>query len=321
MVYRNILNLLLLLALQTSDSVSKEYWRVSANRYFSKFYNGTKQKERELSNFLETLWQLDKNRFHFGDQYRLNLKGTSLFHNFFGTFNSRKVEPLFTFLNERKFADPTYKAFIQLFDNYHMNISHNDVITQRHSEEIWNFLNEIMRTDVMQFAHKFLIEQKLVSPNVSQFLAKLYELWFNFDRVQNLWLMGSKLQKFSSFERIFVGEYSQYGISGLHNWIRFYLLEKYDIVKYRGIGQEICSKNPMFLTISYEIPQLKLIKRRSPLLIGTSPEFELAAYTTVFLMNTKGRLITKNCQIEFKCTSKFQMSWRPNKCYVKNIKT
>jgi poly(U)-specific endoribonuclease len=87
---------------------------------------------------------------------------------------------------------------------------------------------------------------------------------------------------------VFVGEIKDDKVSGMHNWIRFYLEEKAGFIDYkgyikpRGNGEAETNSDDHVLTLQFDWHgQPKMVGTS---FIGTSPEFEMAIYTMCFLL-------------------------------------
>jgi poly(U)-specific endoribonuclease len=89
----------------------------------------------------------------------------------------------------------------------------------------------------------------------------------------------------SGFEHIFIGEAKNGEISGLHNWLRFYRLERSssENFDYKGF---LVKRGSTLAAIRFSWRNQP--KRSGTLLIGTSPEFDMAIYTLCFL-SRRGR--------------------------------
>ncbi|XP_052833674.1 poly(U)-specific endoribonuclease-A [Octopus bimaculoides] len=97
-------------------------------------------------------------------------------------------------------------------------------------------------------------------------------------------------QDSSSFEHVFVGETKQEGMIGLHNWLQYYLQEKAGNIDYQGykrrctvlddeVDRIICTK---FLWRG------RKGKAACSMFLGSSPEFDIAVFSTCFLMGKIG---------------------------------
>ncbi|KIH59458.1 hypothetical protein ANCDUO_10311, partial [Ancylostoma duodenale] len=69
-------------------------------------------------------------------------------------------------------------------------------------------------------------------------------------------------------------------VSGLHNWIRFYLLEKNSTEQFDYKGFIVKRGEVM---ASLKLLGKGALKKSGSLLIGTSPEYDMALYTMCFL--------------------------------------
>ena len=93
----------------------------------------------------------------------------------------------------------------------------------------------------------------------------------------------------SGFEHVFVGEESRGKIIGLHNWIQVYLEEKKGNIDYLGwTGRQDKHDDGVTLaTIKFawadDKPGEVTIKPVSTILVGATPEFEIAALSLAFL--------------------------------------
>jgi poly(U)-specific endoribonuclease len=85
-----------------------------------------------------------------------------------------------------------------------------------------------------------------------------------------------------------VGEIKDDKVSGMHNWIRFYLEEKAGNIDYKGYikprssGEAQTNSDDQILTLQFDWQGYPKMVGTS--FIGTSPEFEMAVYTMCFLL-------------------------------------
>jgi poly(U)-specific endoribonuclease len=95
---------------------------------------------------------------------------------------------------------------------------------------------------------------------------------------------------------VFVGEIKDDKVSGMHNWIRFYLEEKAGSIDYkgyikpRGSGEAETNSDDHVLTLQFDWHGHPKMVGTS--FIGTSPEFEMAIYTLCFLLGEEDNHIT-----------------------------
>ncbi|CAG5117288.1 unnamed protein product, partial [Candidula unifasciata] len=198
---------------------------------------------------------------------------------------------LFTWVDEDKvFSRPTYKAFHALLDNYEMEIGEEEVVTWAEKQENYTFLDAIMETKVMQEAHKFLVSKNAAPADEDKFKDMLHDIWFKLFRRK-----GARGNDSSSFEHVFVGEGRGTEMIGLHNWIQFYLQEKAGNINYHGYFRRQTVQDDDIVRLMAVQFTWKGIKAKPmcSVFIGTSPEFEVAAYTICLLLDRDGKIDVK----------------------------
>ncbi|CAG2219448.1 ENDOU [Mytilus edulis] len=190
---------------------------------------------------------------------------------------------LFEWVDEEKvFERKTYKTFKDLLDNYELECGEDEVVTPEEKKENVAFVDAIMETDVMQEAHKYLISKGKSPEHVGQFKWQLYKIWFSLVRRTR----GDRDQDSSSFEHVFVGEGRDDKFIGLHNWIQFYLKLKYCDYHCIRCGHSTVQDDEHFRLIALQFDwREEKGKPISSCFLGTSPEFEIAAYTICFLLD------------------------------------
>merc|ERR1719483_1646035 len=78
---------------------------------------------------------------------------------------------------------------------------------------------------------------------------------------------------------------------GMHNWIQFYLQEKAGNIDYHGYFRKSTEKddeNLRLLAIQFDWKDIKG-KPYCSCFVGSSPEFEIAAYTISLLLDRDGK--------------------------------
>ncbi|WP_395239399.1 hypothetical protein, partial [Salmonella sp. s54412] len=128
------------------------------------------------------------------------------------------------------------------------------------------FIQDISKTGPIRELHKYLIGEGLALTSMENFQKKLFEIWFHgYRRKSN--------NDSSGFEHVFVGEIWRSKVTGLHNWLQLYHLEKEKQVDYRGHFKFYPSE-PIRLKLQFHWGKYK--KKISSVFFGTSPEFEVA---------------------------------------------
>uniref|UniRef100_A0A8C5NSL8 Uridylate-specific endoribonuclease n=1 Tax=Junco hyemalis TaxID=40217 RepID=A0A8C5NSL8_JUNHY len=159
-----------------------------------------------------------------------------------GDKQDRSPQPLYKYVNEALFSKPTYASFIKLLDNYQRATGREEEVTAEELREQERFLQEVMETELMKKLFVFLQGKNRYSSE-QEFLQDLNQMWFG------LYSRGDGERDSSGFEHVFSGEVKKGKVSGFHNWIRFYLLEKQGVLNYfshnfdgpvraRGAGDE-----------------------------------------------------------------------------------
>lgn len=240
---------------------------------------------QELSNLFNELWRLDVNRMNPGVDYTISVQGRAGFVN----QGSHVVQdhaslPLFSNVNENRLRNlTTYSRFMKLLDNYEHSTGVAEQVTTEELLETSLFLDAILQTPVMKRAHQYLVSKRLSSSDVRQFKNQLNLIWFQlYHRNRNTQLDSS------GFEHVFVGETrSGNELIGFHNWVQFYLQEKSQQLDYKGFKagyRDLPDQDDHVLNLQFSWHGV--VKPVGSAFIGTSPEFEMAVFTVVFLLNT-----------------------------------
>ncbi|KFU94903.1 Poly(U)-specific endoribonuclease, partial [Chaetura pelagica] len=179
--------------------------------------------DQELLDISEQLYQLDHNKAQPSDvtinpQHWAGPEET-------GDQEDHSPQPLYKHVNEKLFSKPTYSSFIKLLDNYQRVTGREEEVTAEELREQDTFLKEVMETELMKKLFAFL-HQKSRYGSEQEFVADLKEMWFG------LYSRRDGEKDSSGFEHVFSGEVKKGKVSGFHNWIRFYLLEKRGLVNY-----------------------------------------------------------------------------------------
>uniref|UniRef100_A0A672YGA5 Uridylate-specific endoribonuclease n=1 Tax=Sphaeramia orbicularis TaxID=375764 RepID=A0A672YGA5_9TELE len=166
--------------------------------------------------------------------------------------------PLFSNVNEVKLRNTTtISRFMKLLDNYERSTG----VTERVTTEETGFIHSLSVISP-QRAHQYLgFKSQLI-----------------------LICLDS-----CGFEHVFVGETrSGTEIIGFHNWIQFYLQEKNRQLDYKGYkAREHDLPDHDDHVLNLQFTWHGVVKPVGSAFIGTSPEFEMAIFTVVFLMNTE----------------------------------
>ncbi|KDP45985.1 hypothetical protein JCGZ_11888 [Jatropha curcas] len=270
--------------------IQKDHWhgykRPSGEQEYSEYVEDganvvpSEEELADLSQACNRLWQLDRNRLVPGKDYQIDCaEGKKVYEK-----EDMAEGSLFSWLNEDVLMRPTFARFCSLLDNYNPNEGCKEVVTSEERQEQAAFIEEISRTAPIKYLHKYLARKGIVSEDYHDFKKILSSLWFD------LYGRGGTSGSSSAFEHVFVGEVKQHGeqeVSGFHNWLQFYLEEAKGNVDYQGYilprrrGQFPDSETQL-LSIQFEWNGV--LKSVSTILVGVSPEFEVALYTLCFYM-------------------------------------
>ncbi|CAM9744731.1 unnamed protein product, partial [Hapterophycus canaliculatus] len=179
---------------------------------------------------------------------------------------------------------PTYAAFVKLLDNYTAAVGTGEVVTGEERQETIAFIEAIMATPCMRYAHAYLVAKGQAPESEAAFKNLLHETWFA------LYSRAHGSDDSSGFEHVFVGESKRGEITGLHNWIQMYSEEKNGRLDYLGYifprqrgYDDTPAETEQLITVQFEWNgELKEI---SSSFVGVSPEFEMALYTLLFLLD------------------------------------
>jgi len=238
-----------------------------------------------MEDAVSELWKIEnKSRLRLGTGFKLNVQGHAK------QDGDGAEKKLFSFVESEFFDRPTVKAFVTLLDNYERELGKVENFTAQEKVEMKKFLDEVLKTPHMHFLHAFLKSKNLCGPLTSDLSHLLFDLWFApYRRIQR--------DDSSGFEHVFVGEETGKGtLTGFHNWIQFYIEEKKGLADYlgwNGARPDLDDVNtPAVISCKFkwddDDPDVE-IKSMSTFLLGTTPEFELAMLTLVFLCGAEER--------------------------------
>ncbi|UFP93753.1 lamin tail domain-containing protein [Gloeobacter morelensis MG652769] len=217
--------------------------------------------------------------------------------------------PLFAKVEEAKLRLPTYGAFIALLDNYVTTARAAESYDAGEEEEIQNYLETIRETAPVRLAREYINGDLGRNLSEAQFMAALRRIWFE---LFTNYFQGKSQEYCSGFEHVFVGEAkydTRFGgaenlgeISGYHNWIKFFLDEKFGRVNFLGYKYDLRGEetpdNPNVVTLQmeWELKSMggetlaRLFKKKGGFFVGTSPECEIAMGTVAFYESEQGLL-------------------------------
>lgn len=233
---------------------------------------------KSLSAACNKLWELDTNRLEPNVHYELNIQvGKTAYAR-----GDAAHEPLFKYVDPCVFERRSYKVLFDLLDNYERETGVAERVTPKELAENNAFLNAVIDTAPMRYAHVWLVKNKKFVGDMQGFKKKLESIWFGLYRRESR-------NDSSGFEHVFVGEEKNGKICGCHNWLQVYNEERRGRIDYRGYirpkqrGHNFMEPHNKEQLITIQFRWDNEIKLVSTSLIGVSPEFEMALYTMCFL--------------------------------------
>ncbi|XP_008408355.1 uridylate-specific endoribonuclease A isoform X2 [Poecilia reticulata] len=231
--------------------------------------------DAEIKSLSETLFALDTNK---ASASQLTLDPQALVADSqTGSQSDLSSRPLYKYVDENTlFSRPTYAALLNLFDNYKRITGQAESFTSQQLTEQDTFLKETMlNTQLGRELFAFLYT-KGVYKSEAEFIEDLKNMWFG------LYSRYNGAMDSSGFEHIFAGEIKGGKVSGFHNWIRFYLLEKQGELNYYSHSfNGPWSGYPDVLGLQFHWDGY--YKQVGSAVIGCSPEFDFALYSLCYI--------------------------------------
>ncbi|CDW59826.1 poly(U) specific endoribonuclease [Trichuris trichiura] len=188
-------------------------------------------------------------------------------------------KPLFARINQSLFHSPTYAALINLHNVFNRMEEASERLDDEDRIKIETFLDAVAETDVYQLMKSFLQKKGLMPKRTPRFNKVFFKMWFK------LYDSDDAKKSSSGFEHVFLGEWKTplnaslpAIVDGMHNWVRYFLLEKTGEINYKGYIEKV---DNLLVTIKYDWGKYK--KAIGSFLVGTSPEFEISLYTLCML--------------------------------------
>lgn len=174
---------------------------------------------------------------------------------------------------------PTIKSVLALHDNYAIDVKTKETVTPDERKEETELLDNFMETDVFKTAMKYLADKGFIPNDEYEFKDTLKRIWFSqFQRVE-----GEPSS--SGFEAVFLAEKLDSYMIGPQNWIYFAKQEAQKNLDYRGYIKDIklADKAEVIkIRSAFNVPDTK--HSITTLLVGFSPELEMALYTVCFYL-------------------------------------
>ncbi|NXQ62384.1 ENDUC protein, partial [Anthoscopus minutus] len=222
--------------------------------------------DAELRELSEQLLAADSNRAGPG-QLELNLEGSG---------SDTAAPRLFSYVSPDLLARPTFSRLLALLDNYEPRTGRGETETAEEQREQKEFLDAVLDTPVLALLERFVLSKGLY-PSAEAFRADLHSMWFRLYSRSS----GKALDS-SGFEHGQNGELKKGEVSGCHNWVQLQALERAGQLEYLGYTWDgPWTGFPDVLSLQFRWDGYS--KPRGSLLVGSSPEFDLALFTLCFL--------------------------------------
>ncbi|KAL7408128.1 hypothetical protein ABVT39_018665 [Epinephelus coioides] len=236
---------------------------------------GTAITDAEIKALSETLYVLDSNK---ASPSELIIDPQALVPDSqTSSKDDLSYRPLFQYLDEGAlFSRPTYAALLAVLDNYNRMTGQTEDFSPQQLAEQETFLKETMsNTELGRELFAFLFT-KGVYASEEEFIHDLKMMWFG------LYSRNNNKMDSSGFEHIFAGEIKGGKVSGFHNWIQFYLLEKRGQLNYYSHsfnGPWTTYPDVMGMQFMWD----GYYKQVGSAVIGCSPEFDFALYSLCYI--------------------------------------
>ncbi|XP_011631710.1 poly(U)-specific endoribonuclease homolog isoform X1 [Pogonomyrmex barbatus] len=226
----------------------------------------------EVKKLSESLFEADKNNAY--KYVTVNLQGETKED---GTSDDASL-PLLD-VKPEAYEIPTIKSVLALHDNYEIDVKMKETVTSEERKEENELLDRFLETDVFKAAMKFLVDKGFVPNDEYEFKDTLKRIWFSqFQRVE-----GEPSS--SGFEAVFLAEKLDSYMIGPQNWIYFAKQEAQKNIDYKGYIKDIKlgdKGEAIKIRSAFNIPDTK--HSVTTLLVGLSPELEMALYTMCFYL-------------------------------------
>ncbi|WIA15329.1 hypothetical protein OEZ85_001995 [Tetradesmus obliquus] len=252
----------------------------------------------DLSAAVKKLWELDDNRLEPGKDYDIDVQAGKQMHSVGDTAATR----LFAKVSDQVWQRKTFLIFYHLLDNYASATGTAEEVTACERKETADFLEAVMDTRPMRYCHALLVAMNLAPADEEGFKRMLHQMWFELYNRD-----GSRDS--SGFEHVFVGEHdtSDVAVSGFHNWVTFWIEERKGALDYRGFllgrrRQDSAKVDDADRVLSVQFDWQGQRKPVTTLLVGTSPEFELAMYTLCFVAGAeRNTVVLDDYEVVIRC--------------------
>ncbi|XP_055016290.1 uridylate-specific endoribonuclease A [Boleophthalmus pectinirostris] len=237
--------------------------------------SGSSVTDAEIKSVSEALYALDSNKAS-GSQLIIDPQ-TLISNSETGAQTDHASSSLFRYVDEGAlFSRPTYAALLALLDNYRRMTGQTESFTQQQLQEQDHFVRETMSNTAVGRELFSFLHSKGIYSSEEEFIEDLKNMWFG------LYSRSSGAKDSCGFEHIFAGEVKKGKVSGFHNWIQFYLLEKEGQLNYYSHsfdGPWLSYPDVLGMQFNWD----GYYKQVGSAIIGCSPEFDFAIYSLCYI--------------------------------------
>lgn len=232
--------------------------------------------DADIKKFTEELYLLEaENENNAGSFVTTDLQG----HTSQGGSSDLAPDVLLT-VDPAAFQKNTIALLLKLHDNYIPAVGSAEQITAEETAEEEAFLDAVFATPLFQKTRAFLISKGYLTE--TNFRDTFHQIWFGqYSR------SGSTLGS-SGFEHVFLGELKSGEVSGFHNWLYFNREESNSNLNYRGY-LDYASFGERGSLVAHNFLWRSNPKPISSMFVGTSPELEMALFTTCWYTRPNGK--------------------------------
>ncbi|KAA0188221.1 Poly(U)-specific endoribonuclease-A [Fasciolopsis buskii] len=139
------------------------------------------------------------------------------------------------------------------------------------------FLDQLYQTSNFHAVYEILHSRDLYPDNLEEFEACFRQVWFGLFSWDQ---MIPSERRTCGFQHVYIGEKRAGKIKGLHNWMRYYILEK----SARLILDKVHKKHPTLHLVSLRFTNDYAVKPYGTIFFGLPIQFEIMIFFCAFLL-------------------------------------
>ncbi|TGZ66303.1 hypothetical protein CRM22_005407 [Opisthorchis felineus] len=238
---------------------------------------------------VEELWILEQRSLNQTKECKLNFQEQ---WNKSDPKNDQSPGPLFRNFDEAALVNKmdilqSYIHLLRIYKELELKAIASKKSMEYH-QEVKEFFYQLRRTDIWQEAAHSIAnyDQRYKCGDFPHLF--MDRLWFRLERYQ------------SGLENTFVGHMQHDDLP--NNWIQLGCLEARKKLNYLGYITKLCGDPPLLATVVFDIVDETPVPCNTTILIGTSPQFELAMYTILYLTGDQEMTVQLgSCRVTASC--------------------